>query len=123
MTWGYLQYRLTGVYRSTEGGGGPGMGRPPERLVTTGIYGLSRNPMYLGHLVFLTGLLGATRSPLALAALAQAAGRFHRRILRDEARLTELFGDEYRRYSTSTPRYVDVSRLTRPLRRLSRALG
>jgi protein-S-isoprenylcysteine O-methyltransferase Ste14 len=60
--WGYLQYRLGGRYRSARTGGGPGMGTPPERLVTTGVYALTRNPMYLGHLVFLTGLALTTRS-------------------------------------------------------------
>lgn len=119
MIWGYLQYRLAGRYRTRRGGGGPGMGRPPERLVTTGIYSVTRNPMYLGHLVFLTGLLGATRSPVALAALAQGVGRFHRRIRHDEQRLEELFGDEYRVYAATVPRYVSaasLARLARPFR-------
>jgi hypothetical protein len=30
---GYLQYRLVGNYRLREGGGGPGISVPPERLV------------------------------------------------------------------------------------------
>lgn len=113
MVWGYLQYLLAGRYRTRRGGGGPGMRRPPERLVTTGIYGITRNPMYLGHLLFLTGLLGATGSPVALAALAQGVARFHRRIRRDERRLEELFGDEYRHYAATVPRYVSPASLTR----------
>lgn len=113
MVWGYLQYLFAGRYRTRNGGGGPGMGIPPKRLVTTGIYDITRNPMYLGHLLFLTGLLGATRSPLAFAALAQGVGRFHSRIERDEKRLEELFGDEYREYAEAVPRYISLGSITR----------
>ena len=108
MAWGFLQYHLAGRYRTRIGGGGPGMSHPPERLVTTGIYAHTRNPMYLGHLIFLGGLVAATRSPLALAALVQGFGRFHRRILRDEHRLEGLFSDEYQEYAARVPRYVPI---------------
>src|SRR4051795_7436870 len=56
MLWGYLQYRLCGLYRIKHGGGGPGLETPPERLVATGPYAYTRNPMYLGHIIYLTGL-------------------------------------------------------------------
>ncbi len=36
LAWGVLQYRLVGSYRLREGGGGPGISIPPERLVTGG---------------------------------------------------------------------------------------
>lgn len=113
MVWGYLQYLFAGRYRMRIGGGGPGMGVPPKSLVTTGIYAITRNPMYLGHLLFLTGLLGATRSPLAFAALVQGVGRFHSRIERDENRLQELFADEYREYADMVPRYISLASITR----------
>ena len=57
MLWGYLQYRLCGRYRIRLGGGGPGLsGAPPERLVETGVYAWTRNPMYLGHVIYLIGV-------------------------------------------------------------------
>jgi hypothetical protein len=56
LIWGYLQYRLCGNYRTRLGGGGPGLSVPPERIVDTGVYAYLRNPMYLGHMIFLAGL-------------------------------------------------------------------
>src|SRR5712672_2503793 len=56
LAWGFGQYRLAGAYRTARGGGGPGIEVPPVRLVTSGIYRFTRNPMYLGHLIFIAGL-------------------------------------------------------------------
>jgi hypothetical protein len=116
LPWGYLQYRLGGRYRSARGGGGPGMGSPPERLVTTGVYALTRNPMYLGHLVFLTGLSLTTRSRLAAAATLALLPWFDARAARDEQALAALFGEEYARYCESVPRWLARTRGSRAVR-------
>jgi protein-S-isoprenylcysteine O-methyltransferase Ste14 len=47
---------LVGRYRLPRAGGGWGMQVVPEQIVTTGPYGYTRNPMYLGHLNFMIGL-------------------------------------------------------------------
>jgi protein-S-isoprenylcysteine O-methyltransferase Ste14 len=107
MVWGYLQYRLAGRYRIARAGGPPGMSQGrPERLVTTGIYTYTRNPMYLGHLVFLAGLGLVTRSPVSLAVTAGLAPWFDGRARTDHARLTEMFGDPYRQYAARVPRWL-----------------
>lgn len=106
MAWGYLQYRWAGDYRTRHGRGGPGQGTPPERIVTSGVYAWTRNPMYLGHLVFLTGLALTTRSPLAGAILAANLVWFPRHAERDEERLLELFGDDYADYRDRVPRWL-----------------
>jgi len=104
--WGYLQYRLVGRYRLRRGGGGPGMDTPPERLVTTGPFALCRNPMYLGHLIFLAGLAFSLDSWLAAILLAATAIRFHLRVQRDERRLAERFGRAYLEYRSRVKRWV-----------------
>jgi hypothetical protein len=106
LAWGYGQYRWSGNYRTAKGGGGPGMGVPPEQLVTTGIYRYTRNPMYLGHLVFLAGLALVLRSPLFGALLGWHLPWFDRRAREDEERLQALFGTPYLRYRDEVPRWI-----------------
>ena len=106
LAWGYLQYRLVGNYRLREGGGGPGVSIPPERLVTAGPYRYCRNPMYVGHLIFLAGLAFALDSRLAAAVFAFHAVWFHRRVRDDETRLAALFGDPYRDYLARVKRWI-----------------
>jgi hypothetical protein len=108
LPWGYLQYRLCGRYRTAHGGGGPGMSRPPERVVTTGPYAVTRNPMYLGHVVFLTGLALTTRSRVVAAATVALLPWFDARAREDEERLVDLFGEQYERYRDDVPRWVSV---------------
>ncbi len=106
MIWGYGQYRLCGKYRRRVGGGGPGMEKPPERLVTSGPYRYTRNPMYLGHIIFLTGLTLTLQSVLAAVITVGSAIWFHYRILGDERRLLELFGDLYLDYMKQVRRWI-----------------
>ena len=106
LPWGYLQYRLTGRYRRATGGGGPGLEIPPERIVDTGLYHYTRNPMYLGHLVFMLGLALTFRSWLALAILVVNAIWFDQRVRSDEARLEARFGDAYRDYKARVKRWI-----------------
>ena len=106
LAWGCLQYRLVGNYRLREGGGGPGLSIPPERLVVGGAYRCCRNPMYLGLLIFFAGLALALQSWLAAALFAFHAAWFHRRVRKDEARLAALFGDPYRDYLARVKRWI-----------------
>ena len=106
MFWGYLQYRLCGRYRRTHGGGGPGLETPPERLVASGPYAYTRNPMYLGHIIFLIGLTLALKSWLAAMITVGAAIWFHRRVLGDEQQLCERLGQPYVDYMNSVKRWI-----------------
>ncbi|HWG06000.1 MAG TPA: isoprenylcysteine carboxylmethyltransferase family protein [Beijerinckiaceae bacterium] len=106
LAWGYLQYRLSGQYRTEHGGGGPGLENPPTRIVDTGIYAFTRNPMYLGHLIFLTGLAITFRSLVALALLLVNIVWFHKRVLGDEAHMAARFGAAYADYKNRVKRWI-----------------
>ena len=106
LVWGYLQYRLVGRYRLRLGGGGPGMDTPPERLVTGGAFAWCRNPMYLGHIIFLIGLALSLRSWVAAAMALATAVWFQFRVRRDEHRLAERFGEPYREYCNRVKRWI-----------------
>ena len=106
LAWGYLQYRLIGRYRLGQAGGGPGMATLPERIVDEGPYRYTRNPMYLGHLIFMLGLALTFWSWFALALSVLRAAWFQHRVLRDEARLNTTFGAEYEAYRARVKRWV-----------------
>jgi protein-S-isoprenylcysteine O-methyltransferase Ste14 len=106
LVWGYLQYLLVGRYRLPRAGGSWGMDVLPDQLVVTGPYRHTRNPMYLGHLVFMLGLAVTFWSLFAFALLAVRALWFHRRVLRDEQRLQAQFGADYDKYRRQVKRWI-----------------
>ncbi len=106
LIWGYLQYRLVGSYRWRSGGGGPGLERPPVRIVADGPYRYTRNPMYLGHLIFIAGLAITFRSWLALLILLVNVMWFHVRVRRDEKKLLQQFGAPYADYCRRVKRWI-----------------
>lgn len=106
LSWGYLQYRWVGAFRTREGGGGPGLSNPPERIVQRGPYRWIRNPMYLGHLIFFAGLALSLGSWIGVAVLAFHLVWFDRRVREDERHLARLFGDPYRDYCRRVKRWI-----------------
>jgi len=80
---------------------------PPERLVTTGPYRVSRNPMYLGVVTILTGwcVLWHSRTLLIYTLVALCA--FHLRVLwAEEPWAARLFGAEWEAYRARVPRWL-----------------
>ena len=106
LAWGYLQYFLIGRYRMGAAGGGPGIDTPPNRIIAHGPYRHTRNPMYLGHLIFMLGLALTFWSWFALILFVARAAWFHARVLGDEARLEQIFGTEYVAYRTQVKRWI-----------------
>jgi protein-S-isoprenylcysteine O-methyltransferase Ste14 len=106
LAWGFLQYWLTGEYRQYLRAGGRGFDKPPDRLLQSGLYAYTRNPMYLGHLIFMLGLALAFRSRLGWLILLANIPWFHLRVLEDEARLREKFGAEYEEYCARVRRWI-----------------
>lgn len=106
LLWGYVQYRLVGNYRVRLGKGGPGVDTPPEHIVVQGPYKYVRNPMYLGHLIFMLGLALTFESWLAVALLAFHIVWFNRRVIDDEVRLEARFGAAYLDYKARVKRWI-----------------
>ena len=79
----------------------------PVALVSDGMFRLSRNPMYLGLILVLTGAALLLSSPLALLAAPAYGWWVQRRfIAREERLLEERFGDAYRAYCLRVRRWV-----------------
>ena len=106
MLWGFMQYYFCGRYRVRHGGGGPGIETPPDHLVSHGPYALTRNPMYLGHIIFLIGLTAAFHSWLGLLITVVTAVWFHRRVLNDEKKLPARLGAPYLEYQQRVKRWI-----------------
>lgn len=81
--------------------------QPARVLVTTGIHGWSRNPVYLGFFLTYVGIGLAARSPWIVAlTLPIAAAIRYGVVAREEAYLERRFGDAYRTYKAHVPRWV-----------------
>ena len=106
LAWGYLQYKLTGRFRTRLGGGGPGMSNPPDRIVEAGPYRYVRNPMYLGHMIFLGGLALWLGSWIAGAVWLAHLPWFDARAREDEAHLAARFGAGYDEYRSRVKRWI-----------------
>jgi len=106
LAWGYLQYLLVGNYRLPRAGGTAGMDAMPEQIIAAGPYRYTRNPMYLGHLIFMVGLVITFWSWFALILLVGRAIWFQRRVLHDELRLERAFGAEYSEYRVRVKRWI-----------------
>ncbi len=78
----------------------------PERMIETGPYRYTRNPMYLGHLIFMAGLAVTFLSWFAVLLFLVRAGWFHQRVLHDESRLEKLFGAGYLDYQRRVKRWI-----------------
>ena len=80
--------------------------KSPGALVTTGVFSLTRNPIYLFLNLWFIGtfLINGRVIFLVLAILAVVVQ--HWQILQEEAFLTNLYGQPYRNYLARTGRYV-----------------
>ncbi len=81
--------------------------QPVRALVTTGIHGWSRNPIYVGKFVFYAGIGLAARSPWILVlTLPLAITVRYGVVAREEAYLERRFGDAYRDYKARVRRWL-----------------
>ena len=81
--------------------------RSPSALVTSVLFSLSRNPIYLGDALILTGAILWLDAVLALPLLFSFVWLIQTRFIRDEeTRLTEAFGPEFDLWAARTRRWL-----------------
>ena len=80
---------------------------PTRALVTTGIHGWTRNPIYLGMFLVYGGIGIAARSPWILVLMLPLAITIrYGVVVREEAYLERRFGDAYRDYKARVRRWL-----------------
>lgn len=81
--------------------------KPVRTLVTTGVHGWSRNPIYFGMMLLYAGVGIAAHSPWVLVvALPLVVILRYRVVAREEAYLERRFGDVYREYKARVRRWL-----------------
>jgi protein-S-isoprenylcysteine O-methyltransferase Ste14 len=78
-----------------------------EGLVTTGVFAHCRNPMYVGNLLIVLGFAVAANSVPALVIVVPVFVFVYHAIVRaEEAFLLQKFGEAFREYCATTPRFA-----------------
>jgi protein-S-isoprenylcysteine O-methyltransferase Ste14 len=81
--------------------------QPTRALVTSGIHGWSRNPIYLGLFLIYVGIAVAAHSPATvILTLPLAITIRYGVVAREEAYLEERFGDAYQDYKARVRRWL-----------------
>lgn len=78
----------------------------PDALVTTGIFAISRNPIYVGFILMLLGQFLVFPNWLMLLYLLGGLWVIHRQILREETFLRAHYGQAYTDYCARVRRYI-----------------
>lgn len=78
----------------------------PDRLVMSGVFSLSRNPIYVCFLLFFFGMFLVHPNILLVCVLVLIGLAIHRQILREEAFLKVHYGKDYEDYCKRVRRYL-----------------
>ena len=78
----------------------------PGKLITTGAFAHSRNPLYVAFALILIGQFLIFPNWIALVYIGAAVWLFHRQVLREEAFLKKHYGQEYAEYCKLVRRYL-----------------
>lgn len=78
----------------------------PDKLITSGVFAFSRNPIYVAFATILLGQFLILSGWIPLIYIVAAVWLFHRQILREEAFLKAHYGQEYMTYCDQVRRYL-----------------
>jgi protein-S-isoprenylcysteine O-methyltransferase Ste14 len=85
-------------------------GHPTSKVVTTGVFSISRNPLYLGGICVLLGIALAAHLPWFCVLFIPALVTCHYVLIAPEEKyLSAKFGEEYRAYTASVHRWLGRS--------------
>ena len=86
-------------------------GRKNRQLMTDGPFSIVRNPLYMFSLIGIVGVgLLSARITILLSLLGMHLISYHFLVRREEVRLLENFGDDYRAYCARVKRFVPTLR-------------
>ncbi len=100
----FLGIRQVWRYLSGKGVSGNLEGLTQKELITTGVYGVVRHPMYLGAILFFTFEPRISVNGLTVTVLADLYFIWGAFI--EERRFLRMFGDQYREYMKKVPRLI-----------------
>jgi len=78
----------------------------PDKLITSGVFAISRNPIYVAFAFILLGQFLIFSNWILLVYLGAALWLFHRQVLREEDFLKKHYGEEYPEYCNRVRRYL-----------------
>jgi protein-S-isoprenylcysteine O-methyltransferase Ste14 len=78
----------------------------PDKLVTTGIFAFSRNPIYVAFGFVLLGQFLLFSNWILFAYMIAAVWLFHRQVLREEEFMRKHYGQQYSEYCERVRRYL-----------------
>jgi len=82
-------------------------GQPTSKVVKTGVFSVSRNPLYLASVIFLLGIALVLNIPWAVATLPISVVLCHYiLIMPEEKYLAVRFGKEYEEYASTVHRWL-----------------
>jgi protein-S-isoprenylcysteine O-methyltransferase Ste14 len=98
---------LVGVYFWISAAIGVRRAFESHQLAQTGVFGLSRNPMYAGFVVFIIPGFAFVLNDLLLVFISLAMYFVFKMLVgREEGYLAEQFGEEFERYRKSVPQLI-----------------
>jgi len=78
----------------------------PDKLITDGMFAISRNPIYVCFLLFFAGLFLVHCNIVIVTAVILLSLAVHRQVLREERFLSQHYGEEYEEYRRKVRRYL-----------------